>query len=152
MRRKPAGDRRRMDGMAVTGGQAAAGFFKGVAAIIGGERIENFMERICLFAQSARAGRERRSHDWQRYSRTVSSFLVRLPLGAMFRLLQDGQRSGGLIGDRALAGLFGRAEHPASIAWLVLRSRTCKGPADRPATDLQGERGCKAATNLQGFW
>jgi hypothetical protein len=42
-------------------------------------------------------------HDWHRYSRTFSSFLVRRPFGAMLRLLQDGQRSGGLIGESGVA-------------------------------------------------
>ena len=48
-------------------------------------------------------GVKTRRHDAQRYSRTFSSFLMRLPFGAMLRLLQDGQRSGGLIGERGFA-------------------------------------------------
>ena len=58
MRGEPAGDRRRIDGVAMTRGQAAAGFFEGIAAIICRKRIKDFVERIGFVAQSARAGSE----------------------------------------------------------------------------------------------
>jgi hypothetical protein len=35
----------------------------------------------------------------------VSNFLARLPLGATLRLLQAGQRSGGLMGDLGVAAV-----------------------------------------------
>jgi len=50
MRGKPARDRRRIYGVAVTRGQPAAGFFKGIAAIVRRKRIKDFMERIGLVA------------------------------------------------------------------------------------------------------
>jgi hypothetical protein len=59
MRSEPARDRRRIDGVAVTRGQAAAGFFEGIAPILYRKRINDFVERIGFVAQSARAGRER---------------------------------------------------------------------------------------------
>jgi len=55
---KPARDRRRIDGMAVTRGQAPAGFLKGAATVVGRERIEDLVEGVGLVAQSARSGRE----------------------------------------------------------------------------------------------
>ena len=45
----------------------------------------------------------------------VSSFLVRLPFGAMLRLLQDGQRSGVLMGERRF------------VAWAVEGMRVIQG-------------------------
>ena len=56
--RKPARDRRRMDGMAVAGGQPTARLFERVAAVIGRERIQNFMERIDFLADGAGTRRE----------------------------------------------------------------------------------------------
>lgn len=58
MRGKPARERRRIDGVAVSRGQAAAGFLEGATAIVGRERVEDFVEGIGLVAQSARSGRE----------------------------------------------------------------------------------------------
>ena len=58
MRRKPARNRRRVDGVAVARGQAAAGIFEGVAAIVCRESFEDFVQRIGLVAHGARAGRE----------------------------------------------------------------------------------------------
>lgn len=58
MRRKPAGDRGRVDGMAVARGKATSGVFKGMALIVGGESFEDFAQRICFVADAARAGRK----------------------------------------------------------------------------------------------
>src|ERR1019366_7327767 len=58
MRGKPAGDRGRVDGMAMTRGKAAGGVFKGMALIVGGEGFEDFGQRIRLVADGARARRE----------------------------------------------------------------------------------------------
>ena len=55
---KPARDRRRIDSVAMTGGQAATGFFEGMAAIVCRERIKDLVERIGFVAQSAGAGRK----------------------------------------------------------------------------------------------
>src|ERR1019366_7163509 len=55
MRRKPVGDRGRVDGMAMTRRQAASGVFKGMAQIVGGESFEDFAQRIRLVADAARA-------------------------------------------------------------------------------------------------
>jgi hypothetical protein len=52
---EPARNRRRADGMAVARREASAGFFDGVAAIVGRKRVEDFMERIGLVADCARA-------------------------------------------------------------------------------------------------
>ena len=82
------------DSVAVTRGHIATGFFEGKAATVCRKHIKDFVERIGLVTQSARTGVKVRRHDLQRYSRIVSSFLARLPFGAILRLLQAGQRSG----------------------------------------------------------
>ena len=58
MRGKPARDGRRVDGVAVARGQAAAGFVERVAAVVRRERVKDFVEGIGFVAQRARAGRE----------------------------------------------------------------------------------------------
>ena len=97
-----------------------------------------------------RPGVKVRRHDLQRYSRIISSFLARLPFGAMLRLLQDGQRSGGLMGDRGVAEV-----------WSVLRgigvystAGFCGHEFARRATggqvtNLQADGGCRAVADMK---
>jgi hypothetical protein len=103
MRGKPARDRRRIDGVAVTRGQAAAGFFESIAAIVCRERIKDFVERIGLVAQSARAGRESAAARPAAIQPDRFELLGAAAPRAMLRLLQAGQRSGGLMGDLGFA-------------------------------------------------
>ncbi len=67
------------------------------------------MRGLVLLRKARGPGVKVRPQLRQRYTRTVSSFLARVPFGATFVLLQDGQSSGDLTPESGRVVLVARA-------------------------------------------